>query len=257
VIEGEIIDLEKPKQSRNIDLLGLPITPRGLQIPDDLDYAATGQRSFLATFLNPYSYYLASKHPGFAESLGAFDHISCDGIGLVIAAKLCLRKSVPRQAFDTTSVALPVFRWATEKSMPLILVGGEPGIADSAGEILKQLVPGLTIAGTYPGFNSGPEQAKQLAMQLGDSLVVCGMGAPLQEEFLCSLRDTTWRGIGFTCGGFLDQLVVKVDYYPRWINRMNLRFIYRLYKEPARLWRRYLIEYQVFVGRFLKAIFTR
>ena len=83
------------------------------------------------------------------------------------------------------------------------------------------------------------------------------MGAPRQEQFLINLKNAGWTGIGFTCGGFFDQIVDRVDYYPGWVDKMNLRFLYRLLKEPRRLWRRYLIDYQVFMKRFLKEYFSR
>jgi N-acetylglucosaminyldiphosphoundecaprenol N-acetyl-beta-D-mannosaminyltransferase len=239
-----------------IDLLGLPVDSHGLRVPDDLNRAISSHRPFLVTFLNPYSYHVAKKDSTFIEMLSKFEHISCDGVGLVVAARLCLKKPIPRQAFDTTSVALPVFQWAAEHDKPLILVGGKPGVANSAAKKLLELVPDLTIADSYSGYGDGPIRARQHAESLVNSLVVCGMGAPLQEEFLVSLKRSRWRGLGFTCGGFLDQLINSVDYYPGWINRMNLRFAYRLYKEPRRLWRRYLVEYQVFVGKFLKALVT-
>jgi N-acetylglucosaminyldiphosphoundecaprenol N-acetyl-beta-D-mannosaminyltransferase len=78
------------------------------------------------------------------------------------------------------------------------------------------------------------------------------MGAPLQERFLSQLAANGWTGIGLTCGGFLDQVVQGSDYYPGWVDRLNIRFLYRLGKEPRRLWRRYLVDYQVFMRLYLK-----
>ena len=78
------------------------------------------------------------------------------------------------------------------------------------------------------------------------------MGAPRQERFLLNLRESGWRGAGFTCGGFFDQVSGNGDYYPAWIDRLNLRFLYRLVREPRRLWRRYLVDYQVFLRLYMK-----
>jgi N-acetylglucosaminyldiphosphoundecaprenol N-acetyl-beta-D-mannosaminyltransferase len=83
------------------------------------------------------------------------------------------------------------------------------------------------------------------------------MGAPLQERFLLQLADDGWHGIGFTCGGFLDQLIDGKNYYPAWADRLNIRFLYRLAKEPRRLWRRYLVDYQVFIRRYSHLQWTR
>lgn len=66
-----------------------------------------------------------------------------------------------------------------------------------------------------------------------------------------------WRGWGFTCGGFLDQLGSGLYYYPQWVDQMNLRFAYRLLKEPRRLWRRYFFEYSRFAWLVVAAKLRR
>jgi exopolysaccharide biosynthesis WecB/TagA/CpsF family protein len=73
------------------------------------------------------------------------------------------------------------------------------------------------------------------------------MGTGKQELFLQGLANRGWHGIGITCGGYLDQLSGGFNYYPAVVDRLNLRFAYRLIKEPRRLWRRYLLDYPRFV----------
>jgi len=239
-----------------VDLLGLPIDRNGLVIPSDLDTALIHRQPFLTTFVNPHAYHIAKGSTNYLDLLRTFDRVCCDGIGVVIAARLCLRLRVPRQAFDTTSVALPVLEWARTNKKLVFLVGGKDGLAEQAAERLSHCVAGLQIAGTFSGFGDEPKKALQNISAVPSSLVICGMGAPLQEQFLVSLKDVGWHGIGFTCGGFLDQLVERVDYYPAWINQLNLRFLYRLYKEPSRLGRRYLVEYQEFLKRLTRELLS-
>ena len=54
-------------------------------------------------------------------------------------------------------------------------------------------------------------------------------------------------GIGFTCGGFLHQTAQRMNYYPDWINKYNLRAFYRLYKEKGLFKRLYnvLIQFPI------------
>ena len=54
----------------------------------------------------------------------------------------------------------------------------------------------------------------------------------MQEQFLIKVKRIGYQGIGFTCGGFIHQTSKnEIDYYPAWIDKINLRFIYRMYKE--------------------------
>jgi N-acetylglucosaminyldiphosphoundecaprenol N-acetyl-beta-D-mannosaminyltransferase len=171
---------------------------------------------------------------------------------MVVAARRFGGLDVQRAAFDLSSIAGPVLRWLETGALPVILVGGKKGVADSAAQKLMTLFPTLRISGTFTGFAPGPEEATSYLLENPDTTVICGMGAPVQERFLLELKPAGWRGIGLTCGGFFDQLNTRLDYYPRWIDAMNLRFVYRLYREPRRLARRYLVEYQVFMKLFLK-----
>ncbi|MGE3623585.1 MAG: WecB/TagA/CpsF family glycosyltransferase, partial [Bdellovibrionales bacterium] len=62
-----------------------------------------------------------------------------------------------------------------------------------------------------------------------------------------------YGGLAITCGGFFDQYLEGDKYYPDWVDTWNLRFAWRLYKEPRRLWKRYLIDYQFFIWTALGA----
>jgi len=86
-----------------------------------------------------------------------------------------------------------------------------------------------------------------MVLEYNPDIVIAGMGGVKQEKFLLDLVARGWRGVGFTCGGYLDQLAKRYHYYPRWVDRYNLRFAYRLWQEPSRLWRRYLLEYPLFL----------
>ena len=68
------------------------------------------------------------------------------------------------------------------------------------------------------------------------------------------LRAQGFSGLGFTCGGFLDQLAESQHYYPAWIDKADLRWLYRLCKEPRRLLRRYTLDYAPFIGMTLGGV---
>ena len=174
-----------------------------------------------------------------------------------MAARACGFTTVQRESFDYTSLAGDVFQWAAENGQRLGLVGGKPGVSIKAAKELKVKYPGLEIAACYTGYGQDPDEAQQFFIQHQVELVICGMGAPLQERFLLQLVKGGWHGAGFTCGGFLDQVNKGDAYYPVWIDRFNIRFLYRLFKEPGRLWRRYLVEYQVFLRRYCQLQWTR
>ena len=76
------------------------------------------------------------------------------------------------------------------------------------------------------------DEAKKI-VSLHPDILIIGMGIIKQEQFLSKVRDAGYQGIGFTCGGFIHQTAQdKAGYYPNWVDKYGLRFIYRMYKEP-------------------------
>ena len=206
--------------------------------------AAPGDRAIITTFINPLAFHLARDDRAYLEALAHFDLVLPDGIGVVWGLRLLGGVCTQRLSFDSTSLALPVLRRARLEGRSVMLIGGTRGVGMQARRRLTEAVPGLHISGVMDGFRSfrvyeaGVRRAKP-------DIIICGMGAPRQEELLLRLKETrAWNGLGFTCGGYFDQLQGKLHYYPAAMDRLNLRWLYRLIKEPRRLMRRYTLEYQ-------------
>jgi N-acetylglucosaminyldiphosphoundecaprenol N-acetyl-beta-D-mannosaminyltransferase len=206
---------------------------------------ATTKDTFLVTFANPATAIMARRSASFKEDLKSFDMILPDGSGMCLAIKLLHKLAAQRVSFDSTSLAPEIFNLAHERGSSIVLVGGAPLVAENARVQITDHFAGIRIVGAVDGY--GDIQTKIDAVrQLNPDIVICGMGGGSQEAFLLKLRAAGWCGCGFTCGGYLDQLQGEIDYYPRWIDRANLRWAYRLVREPGRLWRRYLIDYSRF-----------
>lgn len=209
----------------------------------------------LTTYLNPYSYLMMRKQP---ELLQPFDSVHADGIALTFLLKLFGIADLERKSFDMTSMAAEVFEMLSETGESLYLIGADTEALPAAVRNIQALYPRLNICGSRHGyFRDNEERNSVLAemVSLKPDVVVCGMGTVTQEQFLLDLRAQGWNGTGYTCGGFLHQSADRMHYYPGWINRFHLRWVYRIYKEP-KLFKRYGFDYPVFLLCFLKDYFT-
>jgi exopolysaccharide biosynthesis WecB/TagA/CpsF family protein len=76
------------------------------------------------------------------------------------------------------------------------------------------------------------------------NLLIVAAGSPKQEEILnwfCSHGRYLNESIAIlTCGGWLDQLLFS-SYYPSWAYPLRLNWLVRMFRDPKRLWRRYLV----------------
>lgn len=208
-------------------------------------------RGKVYTFLNPVSYLYALKNK---DLFARFDGIFADGSILVSAIRLLYGRNVKRRSFDMTSLAPVWLKYAVEKHKSVYIVASKQEQVERAVEIFKERYPGVIVAGYRNGyFASDDEQRHEAEHIVGvkpDFLIV-GMGALMQERFLLKVKDAGFAGIGFTCGGFIHQTAKdEIDYYPGWVDRMNLRFLYRMYKEKHTR-KRYLQAALLFPTRFI------
>lgn len=203
------------------------------------------------TFLNPVSYLDALKHKAL---FGQFDGIFADGSLLVAAIRMMYGRKVTRRSCDMTSVGRALLEASASDVKSLYYVASKQEDVEKAVAMFRERFVGVNIVGYRNGYFANEEEmdeeARHIAAVNPDFLVV-GMGALKQEEFLLKVKAAGYQGIGFTCGGFIRQTAhSETDYYPGWADRMNIRFLYRMWKEPhTRV--RYLKAGFIFPVRFV------
>lgn len=238
-----------------IEFLGLPLTT-GMQAQDVCNLIGKASNGIFITFINPYAWHVARANKAYSAALSQMTYVLPDGIGVAVACRKISGMNCYRISFDMTSVAGSFFATLTAQGKTAMLVGGAEGIAEKVSEKLQKEYPGLKIAGCVSGFGE-PEAIVARIMGMNPDIVIVAMGVPRQELLLAKLKARGYQGLAITCGGFFDQYLQATQYYPAFIDRFNLRFAYRLYKEPGRLWRRYTIEYNYFVFLFLRALIKK
>lgn len=210
------------------------------------------QKGSIYTFLNPVSYLDAIKHKGLFTQ---YDGIFADGGLLVKAVKFFYGKTIQRRSFDMTSLAPVLFDYAQDNGKSIAIVASKQESIERAVKILIAKYPKLSILYFRNGyFNTNEEKmatVHKIVLLKPDFLIV-GMGIVKQEDFLLKVKDAGYLGVGFTCGGFIHQIAKdKAEYYPEWIDKHGLRFIYRMYKEPHTRYRYFKTAF-VFPIIFLK-----
>ncbi len=210
----------------------------------------------LVFFLNPFTYLILRNYPGVLEKANA---IRFDGVLLCKIFKVLGFENVRRESFDNTSLAPVVFESACTENQRVAIIGSEPDVIAKFMEYLGDHYNGLNVVYYRNGYFDNEEDihsSHEALIKLRVDLVIVGMGAGKQEEYLVGLKDKSWNGVAFTCGGFIHQTVSNgFDYYPGWVNKYNLRFLYRIYDEPYLL-KRYMIRYPQFVIVFIKDVIS-
>lgn len=203
------------------------------------------------TYLNPVSYLTALDNK---ELYSQLDGIFADGGLLVKAIKMVYGKQVTRRSFDMTSMAPELFAYVAKHGKTIYIVASKQEQVEKAMEIFRERYPKVKFAGYRNGYFASESEmdveAKYIAKLNPDFLIV-GMGALMQEKFLLKVKNAGYQGVGFTCGGFIHQTSKnEIDYYPAWVDKTNLRFVYRMWKEPHTR-KRYVMAGLLFPVRFI------
>jgi N-acetylglucosaminyldiphosphoundecaprenol N-acetyl-beta-D-mannosaminyltransferase len=209
----------------------------------------------VSTFINPYSYLLARRH---SEVFNSVDAIYLDGFLMVKLLRVLSLVKTQRMSFDFSSLAGLIFQDAVDLNKSIYFIGTKRDLIEKAVENIQIKFPELNIVGFRDGYFAGQDERTdeiKRIVKLNPDYVICGMGTPLQETMLVDLRHQGWGGIGYTCGGFLHQTAKKQQYYPRWIDKLNLRWLYRIYDEP-KLFKRYTLDYSKFIFVFFYDLYT-
>ncbi|MGH7736290.1 MAG: WecB/TagA/CpsF family glycosyltransferase [Candidatus Tyrphobacter sp.] len=222
---------------------------------DDVDTAAATERiialsagaqaSHVVTLGTEMVVY-AQRDATFRAIVNASALAVCDTVGLLWAA----RRAGARLRERVTGVELVerVCAEAARLCIPLYLLGGIGGVAQSAAQRLCERYPGLVVAGTRCGYFDEDLSAGVAAAvrESGARILLCGLGSPRQELWLAEhLRDTAC-GVGIGVGGSFDVLSDRVRRAPATWRRLGLEWLYRLTTQPHR-WRRQL-ALPLFVG---------
>jgi len=195
------------------------------------------------TFLNHYSFL---KIYNSNLDLNKFDKVCIDGVALKIFLNLVYPGSnIQRQSFDFTSVANFVFDRAAAQAQRGFILGSDQTSNEKFLSKIRDMYPRINLDGRSGYFNGAEDLSQSISSLAASSYdyIVIGMGAVKQEEVAIALMDSGFQGRIYTCGGFIHQTALgDGHYYPAWIDMLNLRFAYRMYKEPSTI-QRYLIDY--------------
>ena len=147
---------------------------------------------------------------------------------------------------------------ASKKSYRMYFLGAAEGVAAKAAENLKKKYPGLQVAGTYSpphGFEKDEAELAKIKKQITDvkpHILVVGLGCPKQELFILNHKDELGVPISLGLGASLDFEAGIIKRAPKWMADRGLEWIYRIFQDPRRLAKRYLVDDRKIIGLAIK-----
>jgi exopolysaccharide biosynthesis WecB/TagA/CpsF family protein len=209
------------------------------------------RRHLKLAFCNANLFNIAADDPGLRRVLGGF-LIFPDGVGVDIAARLLHGSTFPANLNGTDFT--PALLAAAPQALRVGLVGGRPGIAERAATRLAQEHPRHVFEVLGHGFFDANEEAQILARLEANppDILLVAFGNPLQERWISEKLTGRHCTVAAGVGAFFDFMAGEVARAPLAIRRLRLEWVYRLWLEPARLWRRYVVGNAIFLMRIAR-----
>jgi N-acetylglucosaminyldiphosphoundecaprenol N-acetyl-beta-D-mannosaminyltransferase len=233
----------EPLAESPIWVWGLPLAPLTFeQALDKVDaLIEEGSPSYFITANLHYAMLTARDRRLTLLNAGAA-FVLTDGMPLVWASRWRTRKLPERVAGSDLVPAL--CERAAECGHRVFLLGGAPGVGDEAAKQLVERFPGLKIVGVAApnlGSMTWPERC-DLFEQIRSArphLLFAAFGQPKGELWLAEHAEALGVPVTVQIGASLDFVAGRVPRSPRWMQRVGLEWIYRLWREPRRLLGRY------------------
>ena len=189
---------------------------------------------------------LAHENPRMREAYARASLSLADGMPLLWTAR-ALGTPLPQKVSGSDFVG-PLLERASERGWRVYFLGGGPGVAELARDKTLEKLPRLQIVGVDAPRIDVDEPLAQRApvleriRQATPDIVLVGLGAPKQEIWTDQVRGALAPAVLLGVGACLDFLAGTIPRAPRWMSKTGLEWLYRLGREPGRLWKRYLVR---------------
>jgi N-acetylglucosaminyldiphosphoundecaprenol N-acetyl-beta-D-mannosaminyltransferase len=250
----QVAEFTAPGQSRegNPGFKVLGVRVNAVQIPDVVaqmeNWIAARNRSHFIAVTGMHGVTEAQHDPYFKKILNEADLVVPDGMPLVWLGR---RKGyrLARRVYGPE--LMQTFCRSTAAKYRHYLYGGAPGVPELLSGILQKQF-GIKVVGEYsPPFRPlTPEEDEAIIEQIhaaNPDVLWIGLSTPKQERWMYEHRDRLRVPVVVGVGAAFDLNSGRTKQAPAWMQENGLEWSFRLYQEPRRLWRRYVIYGSKFV----------
>lgn len=197
------------------------------------------------------------KSKSFQKIINEADIVTPDGMPLAMGLKLLYEEHQDRVA--GMDLLPELLRVAERQQLKVFFYGGTSQMQLETKEYIRIHYPSLGVTGFHsPPFRPLTQEEEQEVIQtINDSdtnLVFVALGCPKQEKWMASMKGRI-NACMIGIGGALPVMVGMQKRAPQWMQKFSLEWLYRLYQEPGRLWKRYLYTNSLFLILFAKEYF--
>lgn len=178
--------------------------------------------------------------------------INADGASVVLAGKY-LGIDIPERVAGI-DLMQELLKLCQEKGYSTYFLGAKEEVLQKMLSNFREQYPKLQIAGSRNGYFSDDELPKIMdAIRLASpSVVFVGITSPKKEYIVEEFIDNGLNAVFMGVGGSFDVLSGTIPRAPKWMQKANLEWLFRVANEPRRLFKRYFVGNMTFIRQIIK-----
>lgn len=178
--------------------------------------------------------------------------INADGASVVLASRF-LKKPLPERVAGI-DLMQSLIELSAKKGYTVYLLGAKEEVVNKTAQVLKRDYPQLSICGIHNGYFSEDDWSSisfEIKCKRPDFVFV-GITSPMKEYLIEYMQNDGNNSVFMGVGGSFDVISGNIPRAPVWMQEHGLEWLFRVIKEPRRLFKRYFIGNLAFITAVLK-----
>ncbi|WP_165062244.1 WecB/TagA/CpsF family glycosyltransferase [Adlercreutzia sp. ZJ154] len=248
------MDFTRPKR---VEVMGAPIDPMTMDETIECACRFIESGSFAHFIGVNADKYLQMKDDSFIDEIvRKCEVINADGASIVMAAHT-LGIDVPERVTGI-DLMIELCSKLEKENVGIYLLGAKQDIVEKTAACLFEQFPELSIVGIHNGYFEETDYSDIVKniKDSGASVVFVGITSPKKERLIEYFRSRGLVGVFVGVGGSFDVISGEIARAPMWIQKAKLEWLFRMAKEPKRLFRRYIVGNTRFMALLAKEKLT-
>jgi len=238
----------------SIDILNVKVTKIDyLTLLNKIKTALHQQEQITVTGANVNFINIAQTDKLSFEIFNKIDIIHPDGIGIFLASKFLYSSKGFNKRF-TGSDFYHILKNAAIKERCSFFFFGDK---DETLKKISSVHPDMIIAGYHNGFTYENDELIAMINKSKPGILVVGMGSPKQEDWIINSKENLDVKVILAVGDGIKVFSGTKKRGPKFLRKIGFEWLVRLFFEPKRLWRRYLVGNPLFLIRIFKCKFSK
>lgn len=241
------------KKPNRVSILGVNVDVIDTQKTIELVREYANENIFLHLMgVNADKILTCIKDPEMMEIVNSCEIINADGASVIMASKF-LNRYLPERVAGI-DLMQEIIKDAEVNGHTVYFLGAKQNIVEKTVENLLIKHPNLKVVGFRNGYFNESEW-KKISEELNEAspnYVFVGITSPLKEHLIEYFKKQGNQSVFMGVGGSFDVISGSIPRAPHLMQKLNLEWLFRVYQEPRRLFKRYFKGNFEFIKLVLK-----